>query len=204
MFLIIDNYDSFVYNLVHFLGELGVASEVRRNDTLTVDEALALAPQAIVISPGPGVPDSAGICLQLLTKAAAARVPVLGVCLGHQAVGQAFGGRVVRAPAPMHGKLSDVRHAGGGLFKGLPDPLAATRYHSLVVERASLPAALEVTAETEDGLVMGLMHRELPVYGVQFHPESIASAAGHELLANFIEFATGRAPSRRPVREAAA
>ncbi len=204
MFLIIDNYDSFVYNLVHFLGELGVASEVRRNDTLTADEALALAPQAIVISPGPGVPDSAGICLQLLTKAAAARVPVLGVCLGHQAVGQAFGGRVVRAPAPMHGKLSDVRHAGGGLFKGLPDPLAATRYHSLVVERASLPAALEVTAETEDGLVMGLMHRELPVYGVQFHPESIASAAGHELLANFIEFATGRAPSRRPVREAAA
>lgn len=204
MFLIIDNYDSFVYNLVHFLGELGVASEVRRNDTLTADEALALAPQAIVISPGPGVPDSAGICLQLLTKAAAARVPVLGVCLGHQAVGQAFGGRVVRAPAPMHGKLSDVRHAGGGLFKGLPDPLAATRYHSLVVERASLPAALEVTAETEDGLVMGLMHRELSVYGVQFHPESIASAAGHELLANFIEFATGRAPSRRPVREAAA
>ncbi len=204
MFLIIDNYDSFVYNLVHFLGELGVASEVRRNDTLTADEVLALAPQAIVISPGPGVPDSAGICLQLLTKAAAARVPVLGVCLGHQAVGQAFGGRVVRAPAPMHGKLSDVRHAGGGLFKGLPDPLAATRYHSLVVERASLPAALEVTAETEDGLVMGLMHRELPVYGVQFHPESIASAAGHELLANFIEFATGRAPSRRPVREAAA
>ena len=204
MFLIIDNYDSFVYNLVHFLGELGVASEVRRNDTLTVDEALALAPQAIVISPGPGVPDSAGICLQLLTKAAAARVPVLGVCLGHQAVGQAFGGRVVRAPVPMHGKLSDVRHAGGGLFKGLPDPLAATRYHSLVVERASLPADLEVTAETEDGLVMGLMHKELPVYGVQFHPESIASAAGHELLANFIELATGRAPSRRPVREAAA
>lgn len=204
MFLIIDNYDSFVYNLVHFLGELGVASEVRRNDTLTVDEALALAPQAIVISPGPGVPDSAGICLQLLTKSAAARVPVLGVCLGHQAVGQAFGGTVVRAPAPMHGKFSDVRHAGGGLFKDLPDPLAATRYHSLVVERASLPAALEVTAETEDGLVMGLMHRELPVYGVQFHPESIASAAGHELLANFIELATGRAPSRRPVREAAA
>ena len=204
MFLIIDNYDSFVYNLVHFLGELGVASEVRRNDTLTVDEALALAPQAIVISPGPGVPDSAGICLPLLTKAAAARVPVLGVCLGHQAVGQAFGGTVVRAPVPMHGKLSDVRHAGGGLFKGLPDPLAATRYHSLVVERASLPAALEVTAKTEDGLVMGLMHRELPVYGVQFHPESIASTAGHELLANFVELATGRAPSRRPVREAAA
>ncbi len=203
MFLIIDNYDSFVNNLVHFLGELGVVSEVRRNDTLTEDEALALAPQAIVISPGPGVPDSAGICLQLITKAAAARVPVLGVCLGHQAVGQAFGGRVVRAPAPMHGKLSDVRHAGGGLFKGLPDPLTATRYHSLVVERASLPAALEVTAETEDGLIMGLMHRELPICGVQFHPESIASAAGHELLANFIELATGRAPSRRPVRAAA-
>ena len=204
MFLIVDNYDSFVYNLVQFLGELGVTSEVRRNDALSADEALALAPQAIVISPGPGVPDASGICLELVRKSADAGVPLLGVCLGHQALGQAYGGKIVRGAEPMHGKMSDIRHTNAGVFKGLPNPFSATRYHSLIVERASLPEVFEITAETGDGLIMGLQHRELPLHGVQFHPESIASVAGHDLLANFIALATGRAPARRPVHGAAA
>ncbi|NNE82968.1 MAG: aminodeoxychorismate/anthranilate synthase component II [Alphaproteobacteria bacterium] len=192
MFLLIDNYDSFTYNLVHFLGELGVEADVRRNDALSVDEALALAPEAIVISPGPGVPDNAGICLDLVARAAEQRVPVLGVCLGHQVIGQVFGGKIIRAPVPMHGKIDDIRHRGLGVFQGLPNPLVATRYHSLVIEAATLPETLTVTAETGDGLIMGVAHTELPVHGVQFHPESIATVAGHDLLANFIELATGK------------
>lgn len=204
MFLIVDNYDSFVYNLVQFLGELGVTSEVRRNDALSADEALALAPQAIVISPGPGAPDTAGICLDLVRKAAVTGVPLLGVCLGLQALGQAYGAKIVRGAEPMHGKLSDIRHTNEGVFRGLPNPFSATRYHSLIVERASLPEIFEITAETGDGVIMGLKHREFPLHGVQFHPESIASVAGHDLLANFIELATGRAPARRSVEGAAA
>jgi len=188
MFLLIDNYDSFTYNLYHFLGELGAQVVVRRNDAVTVADALAMAPQGIIMSPGPCDPDRAGICLELV-EAAAGRVPLLGVCLGHQAIGQAFGGRVVRAPGPMHGKLSQIRHQGEDVFDGLPSPFSATRYHSLVVERASLPDCLKVTAETEDGLIMGLAHRRLAVYGVQFHPESIASEHGHRLLANFLRLA---------------
>jgi anthranilate synthase component 2 len=188
MFLLIDNYDSFTYNLWHYLGELGAEVVVRRNDALGVDEALAMRPQGIVISPGPSDPDRAGICLELVSRAG--DVPVLGVCLGHQAIGQAFGGKVVRAPVPMHGKLSRVSHDGTGLFQGFNrGPFQATRYHSLVVERQSLPACLRVNAETEDGIVMGVMHRERPVHGVQFHPESIASEGGHALLANFIKAA---------------
>ena len=187
MFLLIDNYDSFTYNLWHYLGELGAEVVVRRNDALTVEAALALRPQGIVISPGPSDPDHAGICLELVRRAGA--VPLLGVCLGHQAIGQAFGGTVVRAPVPMHGKVSAIRHDGSGVFAGLPDPLPATRYHSLVVERHGLPATLAVTAEC-DGLVMGLAHRERPVHGVQFHPESIASIGGHDLLRNFLRLAT--------------
>ena len=185
MYLLIDNYDSFTYNLFHFLGELGAEVEVRRNDQITAQDALDLHPQGIVLSPGPCDPDRAGICLELVEKAAGA-VPLLGVCLGHQSVGQAFGGKVVRGPAPMHGKLSEIRHEGEGVFADLPTPLTATRYHSLVVERESLPDCLALTAETDDGIVMGLQHRELPVYGVQFHPESIASEHGHALLGNFL------------------
>ena len=188
MFLLIDNYDSFTYNLFHFLGELGAEVEVRRNDALTAAEALALAPRGIVLSPGPCDPDRAGICLDLVS-AAAGRVPMLGVCLGCQAIGQAFGGKVVRADAPMHGKMSEIRHDGRGVFSDLPSPFQATRYHSLVVERESLPETLEVTAETADGVIMGLQHRELPIYGVQFHPESIASEHGHALLRNYLAVA---------------
>lgn len=186
MFLLIDNYDSFTYNLWHYLGELGAEVEVRRNDAITVDHALAMRPQGIVISPGPCDPDKAGICLELIRRAAG-QVPLFGVCLGEQAMGQAFGGRVVRAPAPMHGKICDIHHSGRNIFAGLPSPFQATRYHSLVVERASLPDCLEVTAETDDGLIMGLAHKELPVYGVQFHPESIASQHGHAILKNFLD-----------------
>src|SRR5215813_7037517 len=171
MFLLIDNYDSFTYNLYHFLGELGARLTVKRNDALTAAEAMAMSPQGIILSPGPCTPNEAGICLELI-KAAAGKIPVLGVCLGHQAIGQAFGGRVVRGPVPMHGKLSSVAHRGVGVFEGIPSPFTATRYHSLVVERASLPAELEIIAETEDGLIMGLRHRKLPMHGVQFHPES--------------------------------
>ncbi len=189
MILLIDNYDSFTFNLYHFLGDLGVEVEVRRNDALTSQEALAMRPEAIVLSPGPCTPNEAGICLPLIGAAAAARVPLLGVCLGHQAIGQAFGGTVVRAPAPVHGKVWEVHHAGTDLFAGLPSPFAATRYHSLVVRREDMPPALRVTAWTEDGLVMGLAHTELPIWGVQFHPESIASRHGHDLLRNFLGLA---------------
>jgi len=189
MYLLIDNYDSFTYNLVHFLGELGAEIVVRRNDTLTADEAMAMRPQGIVISPGPCDPDRAGICLELIGRAADARMPVLGVCLGHQAIGQAFGGKVVRGPMPMHGKLSPVRHAGSDVFADIPSPLEATRYHSLVVDRATMPEELAVTAETADGIVMGLAHKDLPMFGVQFHPESIASEHGHKLLGNFLALA---------------
>lgn len=185
MYLLIDNYDSFTYNLFHYLGELGAEVAVRRNDAVSAEEALALDPAGIILSPGPCDPDKAGICLQLIEEAAG-KVPLLGVCLGHQAIGQAFGGKVVRAPAPMHGKVSRILHQGRGLFEGLPSPLEATRYHSLTIDPDSLPAALEVTAESEDGVIMGLAHRELPLHGVQFHPESIASEHGHRLLANFL------------------
>ena len=185
MYLLIDNYDSFTYNLWHYLGELGAKVEVRRNDALSVDQALAMAPEGIVISPGPCDPDRAGICLDLIRRAAG-KVPLLGVCLGHQAIGQVFGGRVVRAPKPMHGKVCDIHHDGSGVFAGLPIPFKATRYHSLVVDRASCPAALHVSAWSDDGLIMGLAHAELPVWGVQFHPESIETEHGHRLLETFV------------------
>lgn len=187
MFLLIDNYDSFTYNLVHFLGELGAEVTVRRNDAVTVDEALASGAEGIVISPGPCDPDRAGICLDLV-KAAAGRVPILGVCLGHQAIGQAFGGRIVRA-TPVHGKVSRIHHTCAGVFTGLPNPFPATRYHSLVVARDGLPDCFKVTAESDDGLIMGLQHKNLPLHGVQFHPESIATEHGHDLLANFLKLA---------------
>lgn len=186
MLLLIDNYDSFTYNLYHFLSELGAQVEVWRNDSMTAEEALALKPEGIVISPGPCDPDRAGICLELIEKAAG-DYPILGVCLGHQAIGQAYGATVVRAPEPMHGKLSPVTHEGGSVFADLPSPLTATRYHSLTLAPDSIPDCLEVTARTEDGVVMGLRHRELPLHGVQFHPESIASEEGHALLDNFLK-----------------
>ncbi|MCY3939705.1 MAG: aminodeoxychorismate/anthranilate synthase component II [Gammaproteobacteria bacterium] len=188
MLIVIDNYDSFTYNLVHYLGELGGDCRVFRNDAISVEEVLALRPDGIVLSPGPGYPESAGICLDLVEKAAGT-VPLLGVCLGHQAIGQAFGGRIVRAPKLMHGKLSAIRHEGDGLFDGLPQEFEATRYHSLIVERDSLPDTLEVNAETDRDVIMGLRHREWPIFGVQFHPESIASEHGHALLGNFLRFA---------------
>ena len=188
MLVIIDNYDSFTYNLVHYLGELGAGCRVFRNDAISVEEVLALGPDGIVLSPGPGYPQSAGICLELVGKAADT-VPMLGVCLGHQAIGQAFGGRIVRAPKLMHGKLSAIRHDGDGLFQGLPQGFEATRYHSLVVERGSLPESLQVNADTDQGVIMGMKHRERPIFGVQFHPESIASEHGHALLANFLRIA---------------
>lgn len=188
MFLLIDNYDSFTYNLYHYLGELGAQVEVHRNDAIDVKRALEMAPMGIILSPGPCDPDRAGICLDLV-RTAADRVPILGVCLGHQAIGQAFGGRVVRAPVPMHGKLSTVRHDGKGVFEGLPSPFEATRYHSLTLDRESLPEALEISAETDDGVVMGIRHRKFPAHGVQFHPESIASEHGHALLRNFLTMA---------------
>ncbi len=195
MLLLIDNYDSFTYNLVHYLGELGAACEVHRNDTLTVAGALAMAPKAIVLSPGPRTPNEAGICLGLIA-AARGKIPLLGVCLGHQAIGQAYGGKVIRALHPMHGKLSTIRHANKGVFENLPGRFQVTRYHSLIVERSSLPDSLEITAETDDGLIMGLQSRTEEVHGVQFHPESIASEQGHELLANFLKRA-GFSPRRR-------
>ena len=185
MLLLLDNYDSFTYNLFHYLGELGAEVLVRRNDALGVDEALALRPQAIVISPGPCDPDRAGISVDLV-RAAAGHCPILGVCLGHQAIAQAFGGRIVRAPQVMHGKLSAIEHAGLGLFRELPSPFSATRYHSLVAEPDSLPPCLEVTARTADGVIMAVRHRELPIHGVQFHPESIETEHGHRLLGNFL------------------
>jgi anthranilate synthase component II len=203
MLVLIDNYDSFTYNLVHYLGELGAPCEVFRNDKISVAEVLQLAPRGIVLSPGPCTPNEAGICLELIKKAGPA-IPILGVCLGHQAIGQAYGGNVVRAPQPMHGKLSRISHAGKGVFRSLPTTFEVTRYHSLIVERESLPEPLSVTAEA-GGLIMGLQHRSNPVHGVQFHPESIASEHGHALLANFLELA-GLAPRRRnidPARHAA-
>jgi anthranilate synthase component II len=187
MIVLIDNYDSFTFNLVHYFGELGAEVVVHRNNTIPVAEVLDAQPDAIVLSPGPCTPNEAGICLDLIA-AASASVPILGVCLGHQAIGQAFGGNVVRAPVPVHGKLSEMRHGGEGIFRGVNGPFKATRYHSLVVERESLPPELSVTAET-DRLVMALQHRTLPVHGVQFHPESIASEHGHLLLKNFLDLA---------------
>ncbi len=189
MFVLIDNYDSFTYNLYHFLGELGASIEVRRNDQVSVAEVMGMQPQGIILSPGPCDPDRAGICLELIKAAAGARLPVLGVCLGHQAIGQAFGGKVVRAPLPMHGKGSKMSHAGTGLFEDIPSPFSATRYHSLTIDRASLPDCLVSTADADDGVMMGLSHRSLPIHGVQFHPESIASEHGHRLLSNFLRMA---------------
>jgi anthranilate synthase/aminodeoxychorismate synthase-like glutamine amidotransferase len=186
MILVIDNYDSFTYNLVQYLGELGAAPEVRRNDQVTLEEIARLTPERIVISPGPKTPAEAGICLELIREFSG-RVPLLGVCLGHQAIGQAFGGRVVRAPQIMHGKTSSISHDGKTIFAGLPNPFPATRYHSLIVERASLPACLEISATSPDGLIMGLRHKEWQVEGVQFHPESILTDAGKQLLGNFLK-----------------
>ena len=188
MIVLIDNYDSFTFNLVHYLGELGAAVDVHRNDKIAVAAVVDADPDAIVLSPGPCTPNEAGICLDLITRASPT-IPILGVCLGHQAIGQAFGGDIVRAPVPVHGKLSDVRHEGQGVFRGINGPFKATRYHSLVVGRATLPAELHVTAETDDALVMGLAHSRLPVHGVQFHPESIASEHGHRILQNFLDIA---------------
>ena len=189
MLLLIDNYDSFTYNLVHYFGELGAEVAVHRNDALDVQAAMALRPSAIVLSPGPCDPDQAGICLPLTLAAAEAGIPLLGVCLGHQTIGQAFGGKVVRAPEIVHGKLGEMHHNGEGVFRNLPAPLMATRYHSLVVERDSLPECLEITSWLPDGLIMGLRHRRLPIEGVQFHPESIRSEHGHAMLRNFLDMA---------------
>ena len=189
MILVIDNYDSFTYNLVHYLNELGAETLVYRNDTLTAQDALALRPEAIVISPGPCTPNEAGICLDLVRAAADAKTPVLGVCLGHQSIGQAMGGEVIRAKALMHGKTSPIHHTGKGVFAGLPNPFTATRYHSLSVRRETLPAELEITAWTDDGEIMGFSHRTRPLHGVQFHPESIATEGGHQLLENFLALA---------------
>lgn len=187
MLLLIDNYDSFTYNLVHYLGELGADVVVRRNDALDVQAVLAMRPDCIVLSPGPCDPAQAGICLPLTTAAAEARIPLLGVCLGHQTIGQAFGGNVVRCHEIVHGKMGTMLHAGKGMFRGLPSPFLATRYHSLIVDRATLPDCLEVTAWLEDGTIMGLRHKERLIEGVQFHPESIASEHGHQLLRNFLD-----------------
>ena len=188
MILLIDNYDSFTYNLVHYFGELGADIEVHRNDTLSVDEALALKPEAIVLSPGPCDPDKAGICLELV-KRAAGKIPIFGVCLGHQTIGQIFGGKVIRAPLCMHGKMSRISHDGKGVFAGLPEGFEATRYHSLTLDPDQIPDCLEITARSEDGVIMGVQHKDMPIYGVQFHPESIASEHGHDILANFMKLA---------------
>lgn len=192
MFVLIDNYDSFTYNLWHYLGELGAEVQVVRNDAHSVAEIMAMGPDGIVISPGPCDPDRAGICLELIARCAG-HLPLLGVCLGHQAIGQAFGGKVVRAPQPVHGKTCQIHHNGTGLFSGVPTPFLATRYHSLVVDRNSLPSCLEMTAWTDDGLIMGLAHKEFDIHGVQFHPESIASQHGHQMLGNFLALAKRRA-----------
>ena len=188
MLLLVDNYDSFTYNLFHYLGELGTKVKVVRNDEVTAQEALAMKPEGIVLSPGPCTPNEAGICLDVIEKAHG-RMPILGVCLGHQAIGQAYGGRIVRAPEPMHGKLSRVHHTGKSVFRGLNNDFLATRYHSLTIDPPSMPASLEITATSEDGVIQGVMHKTHPVHGVQFHPESIASENGHALLANFLALA---------------
>jgi anthranilate synthase/aminodeoxychorismate synthase-like glutamine amidotransferase len=198
MILLIDNYDSFTFNLYHFLGDVGAECEVWRNDKLTVAEALARQPEAIVLSPGPCTPNQAGICIDLIA-AAAGKIPVLGVCLGHQAIGQAFGGQIIRASEPMHGKVSSISHTGMDILAGVPSPFRATRYHSLIVDRDTFPDTLVATAWTDDGLVMAMRHRALPIYGVQFHPESIASEHGHTILANFLALARG---SNTPARAA--
>ncbi len=187
MLLLIDNYDSFTYNLVHYLGELGADVVVKRNDALDVQAAMALRPAGIVLSPGPCTPNEAGICLSLVAAASESQIPLLGVCLGHQSIGQAFGGRVLQAREIVHGKVGRIHHNDSGVFKGLPSPIAATRYHSLIVDRPTLPAELEITAELEDGTIMGLRHRSLPIEGVQFHPESIASEHGHAMLRTFLD-----------------
>ena len=206
MIVLIDNYDSFTFNLFHYLAGLGADMVVHRNDKISVADVMASEPTAIVLSPGPCTPNEAGICLDLIAKASPT-IPILGVCLGHQAIGQAFGGKVVRA-TPLHGKVSEIKHTGTGVFRGIKRPLKATRYHSLVVERATLPREINVNAETGDGLVMGLMHTKLPVHGVQFHPESIASEYGHLMLKNFLDIAAGwnaqRGRCGAPVRKAAA
>ena len=189
MLLLIDNYDSFTYNLVHYLGELGADVVVRRNDALDVQEAMSMRPEAILLSPGPCDPSQAGICLALVHAAAEVKMPLMGVCLGHQAIGEAFGGKVERCHEIVHGKMGTMKHINKGLFADLPNPFDATRYHSLIVDRDTLPACLEVTAELEDGTIMGLQHKELPIHGVQFHPESIASEHGHALLDNFVKMA---------------
>ena len=188
MLILIDNYDSFTYNLVHYLGELGAESVVIRNDKISADEVIAKKPKAIVLSPGPCTPNEAGVCLDLIKKAGPI-IPLLGVCLGHQSIGQSYGGKVIRAAQPMHGKLSTITHTGKGVFKGLPKQFEITRYHSLIVERSTLPDCLEITAETADGIIMGLQHKTHPVHGVQFHPESIASEQGHAIVANFLGLA---------------
>ena len=188
MIILIDNYDSFTWNLVHYLGELGATTVVHRNDKISVGQVISAKPEAIVLSPGPCTPNEAGICLELIEKAAG-DIPIFGVCLGHQSIGQAFGGDVVRAPSLMHGKLSRIKHTGRGVFAGIPDEFEATRYHSLTIEPDSLPDCLEVTAQTDDGVIMGMQHKELAVHGVQFHPESIASQHGHTLLRNFLSLA---------------
>ena len=187
MLLLIDNYDSFTYNLVHYVGELGIETKVVRNDAINVQEAMALNPAGILLSPGPCDPDQAGICLAMVDAAAETGIPLMGVCLGHQTIGQAFGGKVVRCHEIVHGKMGTMHHTGQGLFAGLPSPFEATRYHSLVVEHDSLPDCLEITAELEDGTIMGLQHKTLPIHGVQFHPESIRSEHGHALLKNFTD-----------------
>jgi len=200
--ILIDNYDSFTFNLFHYLGGLGAEALVHRNDKIAADDVIGADPDAIVLSPGPCTPNDAGICLDLIAKAAPT-IPIFGVCLGHQAIGQVFGGKVVRAPVPVHGKLSLIKHKGLGVFRGINGPFQATRYHSLVVERATMPSDLAVNADTDDRLVMGLAHAKLPVHGVQFHPESIASEHGHLILKNFLDIAaawnasTGRRPVRR-------
>jgi len=186
MLLMIDNYDSFTYNLVQYLGELGEEVKVARNDEISLDEVVAMGPQRVVLSPGPCTPNEAGITLEIIGKLAG-RVPILGVCLGHQAIGQAFGGKVVRAKRVMHGKTSQIEHSGQGVFRGLPSGFAATRYHSLVIERSSVPECLEITAQSEDGEIMGVRHRQYPVEGVQFHPEAILTEHGHQLLKNFLQ-----------------
>lgn len=187
MIILIDNYDSFTFNLVQYLGDLGAEVEVHRNDQITVDAVMEKKPQGLVISPGPSDPDHAGICLDVIGMAAQTKTPLLGVCLGHQAIGQAFGGKVVRAPAPVHGKTSMITHGGASVFAGLPSPIEVTRYHSLAVERETLPKDLHVTAESSDGVIMGLHHATLPIHGVQFHPESIMTRHGHDMLKNFLK-----------------
>jgi len=198
MFLMIDNYDSFVYNLMHFLGELGAEVKVVRNDAITAEEAIAGGYEGVILSPGPCTPNEAGVCLDLIARAPD-DLPILGVCLGHQAIGQAFGGDIVRAPAPLHGKLSRIAHDGTGVLAGLPDAFEATRYHSLVIKPESLPNSLIAIGRTQDGCIMGIRHAARPIHGVQFHPESIASEHGHRILGNFLSLATnGRLPNRKP------